>query len=77
LRRAVLKIGLAGVALAIALWVGRIVAEHVVHDGLAFRDEGRLMLLVAIGAVVYGGIVLILFGRQWLAAFRRSATPPL
>jgi putative peptidoglycan lipid II flippase len=77
LRLAILKIALAGVALAIALWVGRIVAEHVVHDGLAFRDEGRLMLLVAIGAVVYGGIVLILFGRQWFAAFRRSATPPL
>jgi putative peptidoglycan lipid II flippase len=77
LRRAILKIAMAGVALAIALWVGRIVAEHVVHDGLAFRDEGRLMLLVAIGAVVYGGIVLILFGRQWFAAFRRSATPPL
>jgi putative peptidoglycan lipid II flippase len=77
LRQAILKIALAGVALAIALWVGRIVAEHVVHDGLAFRDEGRLMLLVAIGAVVYGGIVLILFGRQWFAAFRRSATPPL
>jgi putative peptidoglycan lipid II flippase len=77
LRRATFKIALAGVALAIALWVGRIIAPHIVHDGLAFRDEGRLMLLVAIGAVVYGGIVLILFGRQWFAALRRPAAPPL
>jgi putative peptidoglycan lipid II flippase len=77
LRRAILKIALAGVALAVALYLGRIVAVHVVHDGIAFRDEGRLMLLVAIGAVVYGGIVLMLFGRQWLAILRRPSAPPL
>jgi len=77
LRSAILKIAIAGVALAVALYLGRIIAVHVVHDGVAFRDEGRLMLLVAIGAVVYGGIVLTMFGRQWFAAFRRSAAPPL
>jgi hypothetical protein len=43
------------------------------------RDEATLLALGVIGVVVYGGIVLALFGRQWLAMFRgrmRPATPP-
>jgi putative peptidoglycan lipid II flippase len=77
LRSAVLKIAAAGLALAGALWLGQILASHWMHDGIALADEGRLALLVAIGAVVYGGVVLALFGRQWLEAFRRPAAPPL
>ena len=77
LRRAVLKIAAAGVALAVALWIGQGLAARLLHDGVALRDEARLALLVAIGAVVYGGVVLALFGRQWLEAFRRPASPPL
>jgi putative peptidoglycan lipid II flippase len=77
LRRAVLKIAAAGIALALALWLGQYLAVRLVHDGVALRDEGRLILLMIIGAVVYGGAVLVLFGRQWLEAFRRPAGPPL
>jgi putative peptidoglycan lipid II flippase len=77
LRRAVLKIAAAGIALWGALWLGQSLAAHWVPDDVALRDEARLALLVAIGAVVYGGAVLALFGRQWLAAFRRPAEPPL
>ena len=33
-------------------------------------DEAELAALTAIGAVVYGGMVLALFGRDWLARFR-------
>jgi hypothetical protein len=37
-------------------------------------------VLAVIGAVVYGGLVLALFGRQWLATLqaqkRRAAPPP-
>ena len=36
------------------------------------HEETTLAALALIGAVVYGGLVLALFGRQWLAAFRRS-----
>ncbi len=39
--------------------------------GLARRGE-RLLLLAFIGAVVYFGVVLALFGKQWLAALSRS-----
>lgn len=77
LRRAVLKIAAAAIALAVALWLGQYLAARLVHEGATLRDEGRLALLVVIGAVVYGGAVLALFGRQWLAAFRRPAGPPL
>jgi putative peptidoglycan lipid II flippase len=77
LRRAMLKIAAAGIALGCALWLGQSLAAHWVHEGMALRDEALLALLVAIGAVVYGGVILALFGRQWLAAFRRPAEPPL
>lgn len=77
LRRAVIKIAAAGIALAVALWLGNLAAARYLHDGIALGDEMKLALLVAIGAVVYGGLVLALFGRQWLAAFRRPAPPPL
>jgi putative peptidoglycan lipid II flippase len=77
LRRAMIKIAAAGLALAAALWTAQVSVGPLVHDGLAFSDEGRLLLLVAIGAVVYGGVILTLFGRRWLEAFRRVAGPPL
>jgi putative peptidoglycan lipid II flippase len=77
LGRAVLKIAAGGIALGFALWLGQVLAAHFVADGGALRDEARLALLAAIGAVVYGGVVLALFGRQWLEAFRRPAAPPL
>ena len=77
LRRAVLKIAAAGIALAIALWLGHHLVTRLVHDGVALRDEIRLALLVLIGVLVYGGVILALFGRQWLDAWRRPAGPAL
>jgi hypothetical protein len=38
--------------------------------GWPLRDEAMLAALAAIGLVVYGGAILVLFGRQWLSAFR-------
>jgi putative peptidoglycan lipid II flippase len=38
----------------------------------ALRDEAALLLLVAVGAVVYGGSVLLLFGMGWLRSLVRS-----
>jgi hypothetical protein len=34
------------------------------------RDLAALAILAAIALVVYGGIVLMLFGSDWIAAFR-------
>jgi hypothetical protein len=35
------------------------------------RDEATLAALTGIGALVYVGAVIALFGPQWLAALRR------
>lgn len=78
LRQSALKLAIAGVALALAL----LICERPVASFLAalpLRDEATLLALGVIGVAVYGGIVLTLFGRQWLAMFRgrmRSKTPP-
>ncbi len=38
----------------------------------AFRDETALLLLIVAGAFVYGGSILLLFGRGWLFALVRD-----
>jgi putative peptidoglycan lipid II flippase len=78
LRAAAAKLAVAGGVLALVLWlVQRPVADMFV-SWATWRDESALAVLAAIGAVVYFGIVLALFGRQWLATLRarkRRATP--
>jgi putative peptidoglycan lipid II flippase len=37
-----------------------------------FRDETALLLLAAVGALVYGFSVLLLFGRGWLFSLVRG-----
>jgi putative peptidoglycan lipid II flippase len=78
LRTSAWKLAVAGLALAVALYV----AERLLARGLAdwptLRAEKTLLVLVVIGALVYGGAVIILFGRQWFAEFRgrmRGAAP--
>jgi len=41
--------------------------------GRAFQNELALALLALIGAVVYGAMVMALFGRRWLARFGGGA----
>jgi putative peptidoglycan lipid II flippase len=71
LLRSVAKLAAAGLALGLVLWL----AQRPVLDGFAswrgLRDLMGLAVLAAIGAVVYGGMVLALFGPQWLARLRR------
>ena len=38
-----------------------------------FRNESELLLLALLGGVVYGGLVVALFGRRWLSLMRRRA----
>jgi putative peptidoglycan lipid II flippase len=33
---------------------------------IAFHDEITLVLLIAVGAIVYAGLILGLFGPRWL-----------
>jgi hypothetical protein len=38
-----------------------------------FRNESELLALALLGGVVYGALVLALFGRRWLSLTRRRA----
>jgi putative peptidoglycan lipid II flippase len=79
LRQAVVKLLGAAVALAVAIWVAEWTVSRVIPVGTSFRDEIALAAVVLVSAVIYGGIIAVLFGRQLLTALRRSgggATPP-
>jgi len=83
LRSAMVRLAGAGAALALVLWLARRPIVGLFAGWATWRDESTLAVLAVIGGVVYVGIVLALFGRQWLAALRtrkRTAapvTPPL
>jgi putative peptidoglycan lipid II flippase len=70
LRRSAWRLLAAATVLAVALLLARAPVLDVSRNWV-FHRELALALLAAIGAVVYGVCVLLLFGRQWLAAFRR------
>jgi putative peptidoglycan lipid II flippase len=78
LLRSIGKLAVAGVALALVLFV----CEQPVANVFAawpLRDEATLAVLALIGGLVYGAVMLALFGRQWLALLRgrtRAAAPP-
>jgi len=65
------KFALTGVILGAALWfAARFAAVHLAQIS-AFRDEAALLILVVVGAVVYAGSILALFGRRWLVSLVR------
>jgi putative peptidoglycan lipid II flippase len=70
LRQSTVKLAAAGLALAVTVWLCEAPVAHLFADWPRLQDVVILALLAAIGGGVYGGIVLILFGRGWLAAFR-------
>jgi putative peptidoglycan lipid II flippase len=82
LLRAVAKLAAAGLALGLVLWFAQRPALDLFASWGGLRDLMGLALLAAIGAMVYGGAVLVLFGPQWLARLRRrragagKAVPP-
>jgi putative peptidoglycan lipid II flippase len=79
LRGAFGRLAVAGVTLALALWLAQAPAARLFASWSSLRDESTLAVLAAIGAIVYGGTVWALFGRKWLAALdarRRAATAP-
>jgi putative peptidoglycan lipid II flippase len=70
LRQSAIRLAAAGIVLAGVLWLCSSPVMHLFSDWQKLRDVATLVLLAAIGGGVYGGIVLVLFGSGWLAAFR-------
>src|SRR5215468_4314700 len=74
--RAVGRLTVAGLALALVLWLAQAPVEALFARWTALRSEATLATLGVIGACVYSGAVLALFGREWLALFQRRAASP-
>ena len=80
LTRSVVKFAGAGLALAISLFLAQGPVADLTAGWPALRAEAALALLAAVGCLVYGGAIALLFGREWLAALRvrgaRAVLPP-
>ncbi|WP_439924753.1 murein biosynthesis integral membrane protein MurJ [Nitrobacter sp. JJSN] len=66
------KFLIAGVVLAAALWFTARFASGQFASWSSMRDEAALGLLIIVGALVYAGAVLLLFGPRWLKALVRA-----
>jgi putative peptidoglycan lipid II flippase len=60
------KFAASGVVLAAALWFAAGFAVPRLAEFGVLRDVAALLVLIVVGAVVYAGSVLLLFGRRWL-----------
>jgi putative peptidoglycan lipid II flippase len=72
LARSAAKFVLAGVLLSVALWLAARFATAQFAQLSALRDEAALLLLIVVGAIVYAGSILLLFGRGWLRSLVRT-----
>jgi putative peptidoglycan lipid II flippase len=66
------KFLIVGVVLAAALWFTAQFAALHFTPLTTLGDVTTLVLLVAVGAVVYAGSILLLFGKDWLRSLVRS-----
>jgi putative peptidoglycan lipid II flippase len=66
------KFVVSGILLGTALWLAVRFATEQFAQLSAFRDEAALLVLIAVGAVVYAGSIMLLFGRGWLRSLVRN-----
>jgi putative peptidoglycan lipid II flippase len=72
LRVSLAKFLVAGVVLAAVLWFTARFASGQFAQWSTMRDEAALGLLIIVGALVYAGAILLLFGPRWLKALVRA-----
>ena len=79
LRGSILKLALAGIVLALALWIA-VGPISGLFETTPLHDIATLAALAGIGGLVYGGLLSVLFGREWLTLYRaargRRQPPP-
>jgi putative peptidoglycan lipid II flippase len=71
LRSSVAKIAGAALVLALALWLAQGPVLELCRTLPKLRDVAALATLAVIGAIVYGGLIAVSFGREWRALLRR------
>jgi putative peptidoglycan lipid II flippase len=70
-KRSLVKLLVAGAILAAALVAGDYFFTGLFAELPRLRAIATLAALTVLGGLVYGATVALLFGREWLAAFRR------
>jgi putative peptidoglycan lipid II flippase len=70
--QALLKFLAAGLILAAALWLSAKFAAAWLAQLPVFRDETILLVLIAVGAIVYAASIFLLFGKSWLRSLVRN-----
>jgi putative peptidoglycan lipid II flippase len=75
LNLSLIKLAAAGVVLALVLLLAAPFVVSLLSSLSRFRNVAELLVLVLLGGVVYGALMLALFGRQWLTAIRARAQP--
>jgi putative peptidoglycan lipid II flippase len=71
LRSALIKLCGAGLAMALLLFLAAPPISHAVASLPRFRNETELVVLAALGALVYGGLVIALLGQRLRSFVRR------
>ncbi|HVU43736.1 MAG TPA: murein biosynthesis integral membrane protein MurJ [Xanthobacteraceae bacterium] len=67
------RLAVAGVAMAILLALAVPLVTSLLSSLSRFRNESELLVLTLVGGVVYGVLVLVLFGRRWATLLRRGS----
>jgi putative peptidoglycan lipid II flippase len=75
LKSSIVKLVAAGVVMALVLLFVYPHAASPLSTLSRFRNVTELIVLALIGGAVYGGLVLALFGRQWLRAISARGKP--
>jgi len=70
LLRSVARLAIAGAVFTVVLWVCRAQVVPLLAGWSGPRDLAALGIIGVAGSIAYGGAVMILFGRDWLAAIR-------
>jgi putative peptidoglycan lipid II flippase len=77
LKSSLAKLAGAGAAMTLVLLVSVPIVTNMLSSVSRFRNESELLVLALIGGVVYGVLVLALFGRRWLSLLRaRTSSAP-
>jgi len=71
LRSSAVRLALAGILLAAALFAAADPAITHCESFGALRSVAALAVLVLVGAAVYGGAIAAMFGSEWFVAFKR------
>ncbi len=73
LRSSLFKLAIAGVVFSVFLVVAAPTVTYLLSSLSRFRNELELLVLALSGGVVYGALVLFLFGRRWLSLIGKRA----